>query len=134
MQTTLGHIQLNVQPANMSFYKNLMQFLGWKTLVDEENFLGVGDKNQSSLWFIGGVKDVHNDYDGPGVNHLALHTASIEDVDAAAAYILEQGIEHLFGTPQHRPEFAQPGQTYYQVMFETPDRLLIEIVYMGPHA
>ncbi len=22
--------------------------------------------------------------------------------------------------------------TYYQVMFETPDRILFEIVYMGP--
>ncbi len=35
--------------------------------------------------------------------------------------------------PHHRPEFAMNEKyTYYQVMFETPDRILFEIVYMGP--
>ena len=134
MQTFFGHIQLNVHPENMAFYKDLMSFLGWKALVDHENFLGVGDKNQASLWFIGGAKDVQNDYDGPGVNHIGIQAASVEDVDAAAAYLLERGVEHLFGTPQHRAEFSQPGSTYYQVMFESPDRILFEIVYIGPHS
>ncbi len=36
-------------------------------------------------------------------------------------------------TPRHRPEFSQgPDQTYYQVMFESPDRVLFEVVYTGP--
>ena len=35
----------------------------------------------------------------------------------------------LFETPRHRAEFTNsPEQTYYQVMFETPDRILVEIV------
>jgi hypothetical protein len=45
----------------------------------------------------------------------------------------ERGVGLLFGTPQHRPEFAQgEDQTYYQVMFESPDRILLEVVYTGP--
>jgi len=41
----------------------------------------------------------------------------------------------LFETPRHRPEFAQsPEQTYYQIMFETPDRILLEVVYIGVKA
>ena len=56
------------------------------------------------------------------------------DVDATASYLREQQVEMLFGTPQHRPEFSSEGNTYYQVMFETPDRILLEVVYTGPKA
>ena len=39
----------------------------------------------------------------------------------------------LFETPRHRPDFAHgEDTTYYQVMFESPDRILFEIVYTGP--
>ena len=49
------------------------------------------------------------------------------------AYLQARGMALLFETPRHRPEFARDEQsTYYQVMFETPDRLLLEIVYIGP--
>ena len=67
------------------------------------------------------------------LNHLGIRTATQADVDSAAAYLHEHGIALLFDTPRHRPEFAgSEEQTYYQIMFETPDRILIEIVYMGP--
>ena len=38
-------------------------------------------------------------------------------------------------TPRHRPEFsASEHDTYYQIMFESPDRVLFEVVYEGPKA
>ncbi|HUY74185.1 MAG TPA: hypothetical protein VMW11_06715 [Candidatus Dormibacteraeota bacterium] len=133
MQTDLGHIQFNVQPVNVPFYKDLMAFLGWQTVYADEGMLGVSGKSGSSLWFMGQTKDVNNDYDGPGMNHLAISAESQADVDAAAAYLKEHKVELLFGTPQHRPDFAQSeDQTYYQVMFESPDRILLEVVYTGP--
>ncbi len=133
MQTHLGHIQLNIQLANLPFYKDLLAFLGWQTLYENEEMLGVADTNGVSLWFVGQVNAASNDYDGPGVNHLAVGVTAQADVDAAAAYLTEHGIELRFETPRHRAEFAQgPEHTYYQVMFETPDRLLLEIVYTGP--
>ena len=133
MQTHLSHLQFNVQPGNVPFYKDLLAYLGWQTIHEGVGVLGVAGKNGDSLWFIGQVKDVSNDYDGPGLNHLAIGTATQADVDAAAAYLRERKVELLFETPRHRPEFSQDeGQTYYQVMFETPDRLLLEVVYTGP--
>jgi catechol 2,3-dioxygenase-like lactoylglutathione lyase family enzyme len=67
------------------------------------------------------------------MNHLAFAAASVADVDAAVAYVAERDIAALFDTPRHRPEFARDElSTYYQVMFETPDRILLEIVYIGP--
>jgi len=133
MQTDLGHIQLNVRPANLPFYRGLMTFLGWQVLDDSEGSLGVKGKSGSSLWFVGEVKEASNDYDGPGMNHLAIAAALPADVDAAATHLKEQKVELLFETPRHRPEFAQSEEhTYYQVMFESPDRILFEVVYTGP--
>ena len=133
MQSYLGHIQLNVQPTNVSFYKDLFGALGWKTISEGDGVLGVADTNGTSLWFIGHVKDVQNDYDGPGVNHLAISVTAQSDVDVAARYLTEHRVKHLFDTPRHRPEFSGDGpDTYYQVMFESPDRILFEIVYIGP--
>jgi catechol 2,3-dioxygenase-like lactoylglutathione lyase family enzyme len=133
METQLQHIQFNVRPENLAFYKGLLTFLGWQTLHEDEGMLGVADKNNLSLWFVGYVKDVVNDYDGPGMNHLALGTMTQADVDTAATYLREQGVELLFETPRHRPDFSNgDDQTYYQVMFTSPDKILIEVVYTGP--
>jgi len=135
MHTHLTHMQFNVQPENMAFYSQLLAFVGWQPLYETEGMLGVADKNGVSLWFIGQVKAVSNDYDGPGMNHLALAAASQAEVDAVAAYLTERAVKLLFETPRHRAEFTQSAeQTYYQVMFETPDRILIEVVYIGPKA
>jgi len=132
MESKLGHIQFNIQPTNLPFYKDLFAALGWRTLFDTEGMLAVADLNGISLWFIGQVKAVNNDYDGPGMNHLALAVNAQGDVDAAATYLTAHNVDLLFETPRHRAEFSRgPDQTYYQVMFETPDRLLLEVVYIG---
>ncbi len=133
MQTDISHLQLNVAPTNLPFYKDLMAFFGWRPLYEAEGMLGVTGKGTSSLWFVGQVNKVSNDYDGPGVNHLGIAAESQADVDAAADYLRDRGLALLFETPRHRPEFAQrDDQTYYQVMFESPDRILFEVVYIGP--
>lgn len=134
MQSKISHIQFNVQAANLPFYKDLLAFAGLQTLYDGEDMLGVGDANETSLWFGTSVRDVVNDYDGPGMNHLALEVPAQSDVDAAVAWLAERGVPALFGTPRHNPEFSSAERTYYQVMFESPDRILFEIVYMGPKA
>ena len=134
MQTSLYHLQINVRPENLQFYRDLMAFLGWTTLMDQEAFLGVAGSNGASLWFIGQVNEAANDYDGPGVNHISIGAESQADVDATVAYLKGRGVPALFETPRHRPEFsAGPDQTYYQVMFESPDRVLFEVVYTGPN-
>jgi hypothetical protein len=133
MQSNLAHMQLNVQPSNLGFYKDLLTFLGWKIIYQDSGSFGIADTNGTSLWFLSDVKNVNNDYDGPGLNHLGIGVTAQSDVDAAAKYINERGVQHLFETPRHRPDFSGDGpNTYYQVMFETPDRILLEIVYTGP--
>lgn len=134
MQSKISHIQFNVQAANLPFYKDLLAFTGLQMLHDGEDILGVGDENETSMWFSASTKNAANDYDSPGMNHLALEVPAQSDVDAAVAYLAECGVPALFGTPRHNPAFSSAERTYYQVMFESPDRILFEIVYMGPKA
>lgn len=133
MLTDLAHIQINVRPENLDFYKDLMAFLGWETLYADDSMCGVGSAKGTSLWFAGAANESANDYDGPGVNHLGIGVEAQVDVDTVAAYLTEKGRTHLFETPRHRPDFAESEtHTYYQVMFESPDRILFEVVYTGP--
>lgn len=134
METYLQHIQFNVRPEHIGFYRDLFGFLGWQTLHEDEGILGVGSANGASFWFSGQVKDVTNDYDGPGVNHLGIGATAQADVDSAADYLRGRGVELLFDTPRHNPEFSSEESTYYQIMFTTPDNILLEVVYTGPKA
>ena len=132
---SMGHLQININPQNDQFYKDLFAFCGWKVLYEEPGVLGVGDEKGTSLWFVPATHQVKNDYDGPGMNHLALSVDQQSGVDDAVAYLKEKGIESLFETPRHRPDFSpDPEETYYQVMFKSPDDILFEIVYTGPLA
>ena len=129
----MNHYIIDQTEVNLPFYRDLTAFLGWQTLCDTAEFIGVADPSGTSLWFIGYVKPVSNDYDCPGMSHIGLGAASQADVDAVSAYLTERGVALLFETPRHRPDFAHgPDQTYYQVMFESPDRILWEVVYTGP--
>jgi len=135
IQTKIGHIQFNIHAQNIPFYKELFSFAGWRILFDDSEMLGIAQDEISSLWFSGDVKDVHNDYDGPGMNHLALSVSNQDDVDHMVEYLHQHNIPTLFDTPRHRPEFVQKtAHTYYQVMFESPDKILLEVVYTGPLA
>ena len=130
MQSHIGHIQFNVEAANLPFYRDLTAFLGWQALYDTAEFIGVADPNGTSLWFIGYVKPVSNDYDGPGLNHLAFSVPAQADVDAAAAFLTARGVQHLFETPRHRPDFAHgegqhllPGDVRIAGPYPVRDRL-----------
>jgi catechol 2,3-dioxygenase-like lactoylglutathione lyase family enzyme len=134
VQSSISHLQFNIDPANAGFYRDLFTFLGWSLWYDDPNMLGLGDGKGASVWFAGPAKASANDYDGPGMNHIGLSVPEQADVDAVVAYLHDRGVPALFETPRHRPEFSTEGQTYYQVMFESPDRILFEIVYTGTKA
>jgi catechol 2,3-dioxygenase-like lactoylglutathione lyase family enzyme len=132
MKSKFGHLVIFSKPENLGFYEELLLFLGWSKIYQDENLLGMGSQDGAAFWFGKPIKDFVNDYDGPGVNHIAINTGTQADVDATVKFLRGKGIPALFETPRHRPEFSgSDGQTYYQVMFESPDRILFEVVYIG---
>jgi catechol 2,3-dioxygenase-like lactoylglutathione lyase family enzyme len=129
----LSHLQVNVKQENLPFYKDLFTFLGWHPFYSGDVFDALNWAGVVSLCFWGGPTAAPNDPDGPGVNHLGLAAESQAAVDATVAYLGEHGIDCLFETPRHRPDFSQnETDTYYQVMFASPDGILFEHVYTGP--
>lgn len=133
MDTRFAHLELVIDPANIGFYRDLMGFLGWPALYEAEGMAGFGGKSGDSLWFIGRANGATNDYDGAGLNHIGIGAGSQADVDATVAYLETRALPRLFETPRHRPDFAaSEADTYYQVMFESPDHILFEVVYTGP--
>jgi catechol 2,3-dioxygenase-like lactoylglutathione lyase family enzyme len=133
VKTHLGHLVFHIDPANAGFYQDLFTFLGWTSIYDEGGVFGITNGGGCALWFEGEANGARNDYDGAGLNHLALAAEQQADVDAAAAYLRDKGVDLLFGTPANRPEHADSDHhLYYSAMFASPDGLLLEVVYTGP--
>lgn len=133
MRSALGHLQVNVHPENMGFYKELFIFLGWSMIYEKEFVTGFSGCNGANLWFKKGIKALANDYDGMGTNHIAISVEHQKDIDLVVGFLEKRNIHGLFGTPCYRPERANsPAETMYHVMFESPDKLLFEVVYKGP--
>lgn len=61
---------------------------------------------------------------GVGLNHLAFHADSREEVDEMTEKIKARGIQILY--PEKHPYAG--GEDYYAVFFEDPDRIKVEFV------
>jgi catechol 2,3-dioxygenase-like lactoylglutathione lyase family enzyme len=59
-----------------------------------------------------------------GLNHLAFHAESKEQVDAMTEKLIEKGVRILY--PDKHPYAG--GENYYAVFFEDPDRIKVELV------
>jgi catechol 2,3-dioxygenase-like lactoylglutathione lyase family enzyme len=129
----LSHLQVNVNAGNLPFYRDLLRLVGWDPLHSNETMEAFTSEGNVSLWCMGAATGPNNDSDGTGVNHIALAANSQAEVDRTVAFLEERGIARLFDTPRHRPDFSHDDtSTYYQVMFESPDGILFEHVYIGP--
>jgi len=109
-----------------------MEFLGWEIIFTTDNIMGYKTEASGSLWFVNSNAKTYQNYDDIGLNHIAIRVDTKNDVDRISKYIQDKNISLLFNTPRHRKEFVETeSETYYQVMFETPDKILFEIVYIG---
>ena len=106
MRSHIAHLQYNVRPDNLPYYRDLFGQLGWQTLHDADGFLGLGGDGPASIWFAGLANEHVNDYDGPGHNHLGIGVPSQADVDAMATWLTARGTALLFDTP--RPSSRSP--------------------------
>lgn len=59
-----------------------------------------------------------------GLNHLAFHAESKEQVDTMTDKLIEKGIPILYSD---KHPYAG-GENYYAVFFEDPDRIKVELV------
>jgi catechol-2,3-dioxygenase len=125
-------MQLNISFAQLSFYKELFDFLGWSIIFETSDTIGFKNNQSGDLWFVNNSSNDNQDFDKKGLNHIAIRVEKENDVHEVEKFLQEKNISSLFGTPRHRPEFtSQPNHIYYQIMFASPDNILFEVVYIG---
>ncbi|MEW5805547.1 MAG: VOC family protein [Patescibacteria group bacterium] len=133
MESEINHLNINVSDpsASFPFYKELLEYLGYKTIRYIENTTAAFENNGFSLWF-DAVKEKYKDKtfhrQATGINHLAFRVNSKEEVDKFYQEFLKpRKIETLYQTPKAFPEYTDK---YYAVFFEDPDRIKLEVVYL----
>ena len=127
MNARFYHISINVH--DFEFYKRLLEYLGFRIVVEYKRGFGASD-DASSIWVFQitkkyAVRGFHRK--NIGLNHVAFRVANREDVDTFYKnYLLQHGIPVLYGGPAERPEYEKG---YYAVYFEDPDRIKLEVVH-----
>jgi len=124
----LHHVEINVSNLKTSraFYDFLLPKLGYTVFQEWEKgfsytfgttylvFVQTIEKHLSSTYHRGQT----------GLNHLAFHATSRQQVDEITDMLELQGTNILY---KDKHPFAG-GDSYYAVFFEDPDRLKLEIV------
>ncbi|HZG77065.1 MAG TPA: VOC family protein [Paenibacillus sp.] len=124
----LHHIEINV-----SNLKRSADFWGW--FLSELGYTPYQEWEQGRSWKLGGTylvfiqtNDKHRGIPynrcRVGLNHLAFHATSRDQVDELTLKVRDKGMEVLY---QDRHPYAG-GKGYYALFFEDPDRIKVEVV------
>ncbi len=134
MQSHFYHVQINIDYSkNSQFYRELMTFLGWSVIFENDKIAGYKSSASGDIWFVDSIDKETVSYDKIGINHISIRVGTQANLDQTIDFLKAKSIETLFNTPRHRPEFtSNDKETYYQIIFETPDKIQFEIVYIGP--
>lgn len=128
MKGAIHHIEFYVSDLKktMDFWGWLLEELGYTQFQKWEK--GISYKlDHHYVVFV----QTENDYldipyhrKGVGLNHLAFHVESTEQVDNFTKQLEEKGVQILY---KDRHPFAG-GNDHYAVFFEDPDRIKVELV------
>ncbi|CAM4021402.1 VOC family protein [Mesobacillus thioparans] len=124
----LHHVEINVTDLKrtIKFWNWFLKELGYE--VHQKWDMGISWKYQSTyLVFVQTDKKyIEAGYHRSrvGLNHLAFHAMSREQVDRFTEKLKEKNIPILY---QDRHPFAG-GNGHYAVFFEDPDRIKVELV------
>ncbi|CEG25638.1 VOC family protein [Bacillus sp. B-jedd] len=127
-QGLIHHIEIYV-----SDLKKTKEFWGW--FLEELGYEAFQEWESGISWRLGPtyivfVQTEERFLDIPyhrcrtGLNHLAFHASSREQVDEMTSKLKERGVNILYSD---KHPFAG-GDEYYAVFFEDPDRIKVELV------
>lgn len=124
----IHHIEINVADLNKSidFWGWLLAELGYE--LDQEWESGqsfrIGDTYIVFVQTEDKYKDIPYHRCRTGLNHLAFHAESRQQVDDLTKKLKEKDVLILY---QNQHPFAG-GKNHYAVFFEDPDRIKVELV------
>ncbi|WP_238655920.1 VOC family protein [Paenibacillus piscarius] len=124
----IHHIEINVSNLRRS-----AEFWGW--FLSELGYTQYQQWEEGNSWKSGNAYlvlvqtkekyvDVSYHRSQIGLNHLAFHANSREQVDELTTMVRDKGMHILY---EDRHPFAG-GDHYYALFFEDPDRIKVEVV------
>ena len=125
---TLHHIELYVASLETSqrFWEGLLGFFGYRKFQDWGQ--GVSYKLDGTYIVLVQTEAEHMEpgyhRQRVGLNHLAFHAASREQVDQITSWVRQSGYQVLY--EDHHP-FAG-GPNHYALYCEDPNRIKVEVV------
>jgi glyoxylase I family protein len=129
----ISHLDLNVSdPArSLPFYALVFEHLGLQRFdVSAERRVWGQELSNGTWWGIEvrparetPPRNYHERY-APGIDHLAFHAESRDDVDRLYAKLIDAGYE--VADPPAEYDYS-PG--YYAVAFDDPDGIRLEVVH-----
>ena len=128
----LHHVEINISDLNRS-----REFWGW--LLTELGYEQYQEWKEGISWKHGDTylvfvqteeRFLSHSYHrrSTGLNHLAFHAVSEQQVDEVASELKKRGIPVLY--EDKYPYAGGPG--HYAVFFEDPDRIKVELVAPSP--
>lgn len=127
-QGLIHHIEINVSDLNKSidFWGWLLTELGYELYQewDSGQSFRIGDTYIVFVQTADKYMDIPYHRGRTGLNHLAFHAESRQQVDELTNKLKEKGVLILY---QDQHPFAG-GKNHYAVFFEDPDRIKVELV------
>lgn len=127
----LSHVEINVSDLKKStdFWQWLLEYFGYHQHQKWDK--GISWKKNDTYIVLAQTEDAFQEHGyhrkRTGLNHLAFHADSIEDVKAFALQLGKKCITPLYS---QKPSIAMDPE-YYAVYFEDPDRIKIEYVFIA---
>lgn len=136
MKGQIYHVEINVSNWDKSgkFYDGFLTWLGYKRIGSWKIGAGWGIR-ECNVWVFqskeGFAKDGYH-RQRVGLNHIAFHADSKKTVDKFyKEHLQPKRIPVLYGGPKEYPEYSKG---YYSVYFEDPDRIKLELAYVGRYS
>lgn len=129
MKGSLNHIELRIEnpKENIELFRKLFLYFEFTKIFDFPEGLVYMANNYATIIVGPSTKETKNDRDGVGLNHFTIGVDTDEEVTTFIKEFMEpNNLKPLFGTPKERPDIMKK---YYQVMFEMPGGLLLEVVH-----
>ncbi|KAF9545426.1 hypothetical protein EC957_010956 [Mortierella hygrophila] len=133
---TISHVSLSVSDYEVSkkYYTLLLvDILGYKQVADHPYYSMWSLPSGEAICISPGNKSPHHKQN-PGLNHLAVHVGTKEEIDTAYQKILKFHEENksltgcsILDAPALYPQY---GEGYYAVFFTDPDNIKLELAYI----
>ncbi len=124
----IHHIELYVSnlQESLSFWNWFLLELGYESFQKWDEGQSYKIEDTYIVFVQTKEKYLHIPYhrSGIGLNHLAFHAESRDQVDFLAEKVKQKGLNMLY---EDRYPYAG-GENYYALFFEDPDRIKVELV------